>query len=100
MPCRNFQLRVVAQGLTGLANVSRLLANAMRAAERAIREDLRLGAKWVDAHLVRTTEHGQRADILVDSSIGFDELRHPTRGASPLPPTSIVVVVTSGTEAA
>jgi hypothetical protein len=73
----------------------RLLANAMRAAEREIRADIRAGAVWADAHLTRTSQAQHRADVLVDSSLGFDESRHPTRGRSPLPPTTIVIIATA-----
>jgi hypothetical protein len=70
----------------------RLAALALRAASDAIRVDLRAGATWAEAHLASTERGAHRAEVTVDTSLGFDEKRHPARGKSPLPPTTIVVV--------
>lgn len=69
---------------------SRLVHVALAAAAKEIRRDVRAGARWADAHLTGPAGKG-RATVLVDSSLGFDELRHPTRGDSPLPATTISV---------
>lgn len=70
----------------------RLLANALRDAAREIRRDVKHGARWADSHVEGTDTAEGTAYVTVDSSIGWDESRHPERGKSPLPPTKIVVV--------
>lgn len=70
----------------------RLLANALKAATDEIRADVRAGAKWGDAHVLSVSGRAHRAEVAVDSSLGFDEVRHPACGKSALPPTTIVVV--------
>jgi hypothetical protein len=69
----------------------RLVHVALGAASREIRRDVRNGARWADAHLVGKSV--TRAEVFVDTSIGFDEGRHPRRGKAPRPPTVIVVEV-------
>jgi hypothetical protein len=69
----------------------RLLHAILGAASREIRSELREGATWADAHLV-CAEPG-KAVAVVDTSLGFSMERHPDRGSSPSPPTTIVVVV-------
>lgn len=64
---------------------------ALSATAREIRREWKRGATWVDAHMDGARRG--RAVVKVDSSLGFDELRHPLRGDSPLPPTTIVVEV-------
>ena len=71
---------------------ARLVHLALGAATREIRRDVKHGATWADAHLVGV-KGGSRATVQIDSSVGFDELRHPSRGDSKLPATTIVVEV-------
>ena len=66
----------------------KLVHQLLGEAAREIRRDVRDGATWADAHLV-SVNGGAKA--IVDSSIGFDEERHPGRGGSPRPPTTIFV---------
>jgi hypothetical protein len=71
---------------------ARLIHTVIGVTAKELRRDLRKGATWADAHLTGNRGKG-RAEVVVDSSLGFDELRHPTRGDSPLPATTIVVEV-------
>lgn len=71
---------------------ARLVHLAMAAASKEIRRDIRKGATWADAHLMGAPGR-RRMTVAVDTSRGFDELRHPSRGDSPLPATTIVVEV-------
>lgn len=72
----------------------RLLANALREAAREIRLDVKRGARWADSHLTSTHRDQGTVHVTVDTSLGWDESRHPERGRSPAPPTRIVVKAT------
>jgi hypothetical protein len=68
----------------------RVVAIALRAAADEIRADLRAGASWADAHLTGATRE-RLAVVTVDTSLGFDEERHPHREKSRAPCTTIFV---------
>lgn len=70
---------------------ARILRTALNAASREIHAELGSGAMWADAHLMSSGK--RHAWVAVDSSLGFNRKRHPSRGKSPRPATTIFVEV-------